>query len=289
MAPERTRQNCVVMNSCAALSQKLQAAWRAQSHALTCVHIEAVDCTGSTNQDVWVAAREHAPEQPRVLAAWEQSAGRGRHGRRWQATPGHAVLLSVAVPWPEVKVESAVTLACGVAVAETLRAHGVAVGLKWPNDVLFQDRKLAGLLTEMALDSMQHRTLVVGLGLNLWPPQHGLADAASLSESLDLGADAAAAWCGWSARLAASLLDAIGVVQKEGFAPFAPRFDALFLWRDQPVRVLDPYQPDAPPSMSGIARGIDAHGRLLIDADNARVAVSSGEISLRRAAIEGQR
>lgn len=279
------------MKSCATLSQTLQAAWHAQLYAdaPARVQIEAADCTGSTNQDLLSAARRRAPEQPRVLAAWEQSAGRGRHGRSWQAAPGSAVLLSVAVPWPDARVESAVTLACGVAVVEVLRAQGVEAGLKWPNDVLLQGRKLAGLLTEMALDSMQRRTLVVGLGLNLRLSQHvssEIAIAAALSEVLNLDADSNAAWCEWNVRLAAALLRAIDAVQREGFAPFVPRFEALFLWRDQPVMVLDPHQTDAAPSLSGIARGIDAQGRLLIDTADARVAVSSGEISLRRVTVQ---
>lgn len=120
--------------------------------------------TGSTNADVVEAARSGAPEGT-VLVAEEQVAGRGRMGRAWLSPPRAALTFSVllrpcAVPpagrgW--------LALLSGVATAAAVRAQaGVAAGLKWPNDVLVADRKLAGILAETCGDAV-----VVGIGLNV--------------------------------------------------------------------------------------------------------------------------
>ncbi len=282
------------MKSSASLVEALNATWRALSPGDlpggAPERIEVVECTGSTNQDLLRDARRCAPSQPRILVALEQTAGRGRCGRPWRAPPRTAVLLSVAVPWRGREVDSAVTLACGIAVVETLRAHNVGATLKWPNDVMLGEwpgeHKLAGLLAEIAVDASQARTLIVGLGLNLVQPSDRPADmppVAALSEAL--GPDEVLdAWCVWSARLAAALLHAIDAVAQQGFAPFAPRFDALFAWRGRAVVALDPYQGNT--LAQGIARGVDAAGRLLLDVDGAQVTLSSGEIALRCVALE---
>ncbi len=251
---------------------------------LPAVDFDVVERTGSTNEDLLHDARACAPMRTRVRIAREQTAGRGRCGRRWQAPAGTAVLLSVAAPWRARTVDSAVTLACGVVIAETLRAHGVEAGLKWPNDVLLGERKLAGLLAEMAVDGAQVRTLVIGVGLNLMRPTPmppDMPEVAALSDVLRID-DPARQWCTWSARVAAALCGAIDVVAQQGFAPFASRFDALFAWRGRTVVALDPYRGHT--LATGIAQGVDAWGRLQLNVDGASVALNSGEISLRDAA-----
>ena len=99
-----------------------------------------------------------------VAVADEQTAGRGRQGRTWEAAPGAALLVSVrlrpALPADRLHL---VTLACAVAAADAVRAVGAFdAGLKWPNDLVVDDRKLAGILAEADGDAV-----VVGMGLNL--------------------------------------------------------------------------------------------------------------------------
>ena len=146
--------------------------------------VEVVDRTGSTNADLLARALDGAPEGM-VLAAEEQSAGRGRMGRAWVSPPRAALTFSLLVR--PAAVPSArrgwLPLLAGVAVATAVTAvTGVQTRLKWPNDVLTGHAKLAGILAEAAGDAV-----VVGVGLNvstepgeLPPPGPGALPATSL-------------------------------------------------------------------------------------------------------------
>jgi BirA family biotin operon repressor/biotin-[acetyl-CoA-carboxylase] ligase len=247
------------------------------------VQVEVVEQTGSTNDDLLERSRERAPERPILRAALHQMAGRGRHGRRWHDARGRALLFSVMTRWiSDPSAAPAVTLACGVAVAEVLRARGIDARLKWPNDILLGGRKLGGILTELAFDADGLASLVVGIGLNLslGPEQRVAIDqpAAALDERVpedELGAGREA----WIGQLAGAVLDAIGQFEQHGFAHFRSRFDALFAYAGRPAVVIQAGQP----ACSGIAGGVDAEGRLLMSTDTGVQVVASGELSLRGA------
>ncbi|HYA65186.1 MAG TPA: biotin--[acetyl-CoA-carboxylase] ligase, partial [Burkholderiaceae bacterium] len=130
--------------------------------------LEVVVSTSSTNTDLIARARDEAPRRIVLRATARQSAGRGRLGRTWHGSSTGSVLFSLAVPWRGDPTSTAtVTLACGLAVAECLRAHDVPAQVKWPNDILLHGRKLAGILAEAAEDPRGRKTLVIGMGLNL--------------------------------------------------------------------------------------------------------------------------
>ncbi len=128
--------------------------------------VRYVEETGSTNDDLSRLARSGAPVGT-VLWAGHQTAGRGRLGRTWEAPPHSSLLVSVllaAEPAPFVA-----TARVALAAADACRElTGVEAALKWPNDLMVGDRKLAGLLAETQVGSS---TLVVGVGCNVaWPP-----------------------------------------------------------------------------------------------------------------------
>ena len=243
----------------------------------------------STNAELARRARAAAPRRPILLAADEQTAGRGRQGRSWHAAPGHALLFSLAQPWARAPAASAaVTLACGVALARCLEQQGIAVRLKWPNDILLHGRKLAGLLTELTEDRDGARTLVVGVGMNL------VVDAA-LRASIDqpvaelaecLGAQALAHKEAWLARCTLALLQATGEFAEHGFAPARDEFNRRCAYLDQAV-LLTGTPPAggagaaAPAPLRGILRGVDEQGRLLLESDGRVLAMMSGDVSLR--------
>jgi BirA family biotin operon repressor/biotin-[acetyl-CoA-carboxylase] ligase len=150
--------------------------------------------TGSTNADVLALARNGAPEGV-VLVADHQTAGRGRRDRTWLAPPGSSLLVSVLLR-PRVTLAPAATMATAVAMAEAVeQAAGASPTLKWPNDLVVDDRKLAGILAEAdwpagstisagwrAPASYERVPLVVGIGLNVtWP---GDGPASDLPEEL---------------------------------------------------------------------------------------------------------
>ena len=128
--------------------------------------VDVVVTTGSTNADLADAAREGAPVGW-VLVAGHQSTGRGRLSRRWEAPPGTSVACSVLVePRRPVQEWGWLPLLVGMAVTDGVRAAtGLDARLKWPNDVLVDDRKLCGILCEAVTDADGPRA-VLGFGLN---------------------------------------------------------------------------------------------------------------------------
>lgn len=239
------------------------------------VAIEVVAETGSTNADL--LGRLDSLAMPTMLAAEMQTAGRGRAGRSWHSTPGGALTFSLA--WKFVSPLQALAglpLAVGVAIAETLAGLGVDVRLKWPNDVMRDGRKLAGILIESA--SVRNGPggvwAVIGIGLNVAVPDNLAAKidnpVADLSGS-DIDRE----------RLLAALLDGLSEVlagfDRTGFAEFSDRWNRLHAYAGRQVAILDHGRI----SHEGRAVGVDLAGRLLLDTAAGKVAVTAGDVSLR--------
>ena len=243
--------------------------------------VETVLETGSTNADLLQRVRAQQPTRPLLRAALHQTSGRGRHGRRWFAGAGGALLFSLAVPMEAAEARiAAATLACGIGAAEALRAAGAVVGLKWPNDLLLDGRKLGGVLCELGQDSRGRRTLVVGVGINLHldaATRDSIGQpAASLDETGAGGAEREAL----IGAIASAILEALRLHESHGFVLLQPRFMTLFAHRDAMVDLLELGVRVA----SGRALGVDGEGRLLVQTDHGLRVCSSGEVSLRTSA-----
>ena len=242
--------------------------------------VEAVQETGSTNTDLLQRVRQAQPSQPLLRAALRQTAGRGRHGRRWFAAAGDALLFSLAVPMTADGARiAAATLACGVGAAEPLRAAGVPVSLKWPNDLLLDGRKLGGVLCELAVDDEGRRTLVVGFGINLHLDAATRDSIGQPAAALDEAMATPAQREPLIGRIAVAVLAALRLYDAQGFVPLQPRFMALFAQRDAAVDLLELGTRVA----SGRALGVDGEGRLLLQTAQGLRVCGSGELSLRTA------
>ena len=227
--------------------------------------VEVVDETASTNADLMARARDAQFAQSVLRATDFQYEGRGRQGRPWFALPRHALLFSLGMPLAELPASlPAITLACGVALAECLQQRGIEVQLKWPNDLRIHGQKLGGILSELAADPKARFTLVVGIGINLHlePSTRHMIDqpAVGLDELLPPSVVAVEreAWIG---RLAAATLQTLDVFRRQGFAAFRPRFNALMEGRGRSVDIMD----NGAVVASGRLSDVDGHGRLLID------------------------
>lgn len=215
------------------------------------VHFRTVD---STNEHARRLAAEGAPHGTLVTASG-QRAGRGRQGRTWTAPPGRALLCSLIVREPP----RLLPLAAGVAVAS---AAGAEAHIKWPNDVLVQGRKVAGILVEARPSA---RWAVVGMGVNVAVSIDELpAELRPRAGTLGLSPDAIE---GWLTRLLDALTHWLGAGEDEVLAAVRAR-DALL---DQPV---------AWAGGSGTGAGIDGEGRLVVGTADGRVALDSGEVHL---------
>lgn len=121
----------------------------------------------STNNFAKKLAAEGYPEGTVVIAE-RQTAGRGRRGRQWQSEPGQGIFMSLILrPVLPVKELSRITLIIAVAIVDTLNEVGIKSGIKWPNDVLINGRKIAGILTEAVTDMDGIEYIVTGVGLNV--------------------------------------------------------------------------------------------------------------------------
>lgn len=158
--------------------------------------------------------------------------------------------------------------------------HDVPVCLKWPNDILLDGRKLAGILTESVEDFRGNRTLVIGMGLNLaLEPAQRLAigqPVAELAEKFGR-ASVCAQREQWLARMARAMIDGARQFAEHGFAQMRERFNDCLAFFGQTVDLLAPGQA----TLSGIVRGVDGRGRLLLEHEGTVHALISGEISLR--------
>lgn len=257
--------------------------WLADAGVAEPVEVDVAATTGSTNEDLLVRSRRRRPDRVLLRAADEQTAGRGRQQRPWIARPRSALLFSLAVPLGTLPAAlPAVTLACGVALADHLIGRGAVVRLKWPNDVLLGGRKLAGVLCELAVDPDGNATLVVGVGVNCWLTDADQArigqPAAALTEvvSSPLLAGQREAWI---AALAGVLLLAARRFASEGFMPWRVRFNELLYARGEAVDIIDGGSVVA----SGRIVEVDAIGRLILAAASGPRAVSVGDVSVRLA------
>lgn len=291
------------------MSWPAEAIWQSISPALPDFSVEILSQIDSTNSELMRRARAGRVE-PVLLVAEHQTAGRGRLGRQWhsqaagsRSEPPASLTFSLALPlmprnW------SGLSLVAGLVVAEALHAD---VGLKWPNDLWWQDRKLGGILVETAAMDLKPgpfmaaadeprgltaavasgaavdgalRYVVIGVGLNVTPAAVAALSAqelplrtpaASLQELLaDIDAPAVLA------RIAAPLVFATLAFASEGFVPWRARFEARDVLRGRAVEMSDG-------AAQGVADGVDDAGGLLVRTagqDGVKV-VQSAEASVR--------
>jgi len=228
--------------------------------------------TGSTNDDAKRLARGGAPEGTLVLAA-RQTGGRGRFGRVWVSPAGGVYVSVVLRPALPPAALGPLGLALAVGVARGLDTFGVPVGLKWPNDVLADGRKLAGILIEMAAEADRTEWVVAGLGLNVAAPAYE-------------GAGCVREWApdAGVAGVTARVLDATAVAYREflagGFAPLAGEYrDRGTLWgHDVVVR-----DGTGAVAAQGTALSVDDAGALVIAGATGERTIVSGEVTLQGA------
>ncbi|UYC11969.1 bifunctional biotin--[acetyl-CoA-carboxylase] ligase/biotin operon repressor BirA [Xanthomonas sp. CFBP 8445] len=222
-----------------------------------------------------------APAQgSEVLLAERQTGGRGRRGRVWASPLAAHLYLSVARSFQGgLGRLGGLSLAAGVAVAEALRAAGFAtVGLKWPNDLLADGRKLGGLLVEGGGEFAGPARAVIGLGLNVAMPLASAADIDQPWTDLTRLAGGAVSRNAIAAAVLSHLLPALALFDAEGLAPFLPRYAALDLLAGRAVRIDDGGQV-----REGTALGLAEDGALRVAFADGEQPVHAGDVSVRAA------
>ncbi len=232
--------------------------------------VRVVPQTGSTNADLLEAARAGA-EEGLVLVAEEQTAGRGRLGRSWSAPPSAGLIFSVLLRPADVPSTRLgwLPLLTGVGVASAVRDQaGLPASLKWPNDVLAGERKLAGILAEAHGDAV-----VVGVGLNVTLSRAELPGPAATSLLIE---DAAST--GRAALLAAILTGLARRYRAWRTDPDRPQLRADY--RQWCATIGREVRAELPGGavLTGTAADVDDAGRLVLRTPGGLVPVSAGDV-----------
>jgi BirA family transcriptional regulator, biotin operon repressor / biotin---[acetyl-CoA-carboxylase] ligase len=257
--------------------EKLSEAVRKQVRSL-----EVAWTVGSTNTEL--LSRANPPNgSSEVLLAEYQTAGRGRRGRAWLAPPGGAICLSLSWTFRDVPADlGALGLVIGVCELRALHELGVTgAKLKWPNDVLVDERKLGGILIELRAESGGPACVVIGIGLNV---ALGAPLLAKIAETGIAATDLVIAGLVDPSRntVAGALVDSCvrGLLEfeRDGLRPFVEN------WRD--ADALQGKMVDVRGAVGevtrGLARGVDLHGALLVEtADEGLKKFVSGDVSVR--------
>ena len=244
------------------------------------VRVEVIDEIESTSTRLLSLAAAGAPSGTCLAAEW-QSAGRGRRGRTWVSGLGGSLTFSLLWRFERgVGHLGGLSLAIGLSAARTLRALGVErAQVKWPNDVVCDFRKLAGILVETSGEMQGPSAAVIGVGVN-----YRLADA--VLERIDQPTTDVLRCAGSDisrtallAALLADLATMLEAFEREGFAPLRAAWRALHAYEGRSVRVMPPHEAPYDAQVVDVA----ADGALVVksQADGRTLQLSSAEISLR--------
>ncbi|MGE6570762.1 bifunctional biotin--[acetyl-CoA-carboxylase] ligase/biotin operon repressor BirA [Shewanella vesiculosa] len=235
------------------------------------------DETTSTN--AFLLAHTSELKSGDICIAEYQSAGRGRRGRKWLSPYGHHIYASMF--WrlhSDISKASGLSLVVGCSIVKALSAFGVeGLGLKWPNDIYLEHKKLAGILVEIAHSSAQQTELVIGFGINMSmsAEQGGLIDQpwSDLSSLMNMPDKTELL-----IQLHKTLKTDLQLFEQKGLGAFLDRWNKYDLFANRNVSLIM-----APNCVNGICRGIDDQGALLLETDQGIKRYLGGEISLRAA------
>ncbi len=246
------------------------------------IKILTFDQLESTNSEAERLARVGESAGTVVVAA-EQTAGKGRYRRRWNSPPGLGLWFSVILrPEIEIKYLNLINLTTALAVCDfcnriiqrSSAAQKIPIKLKWPNDIMFDQRKLCGILLESGIKNSTLEYVVVGIGLNVNHrpedfPEELRERAVSLRELT--GGE-------WNLKnllddLLAFYFDEIEQALHSGYKGIIKRYEEQLLFMNQPVRI-----ELQDKTVSGIIRGIDQFGYLRLESEGREQLITAGDV-----------
>ncbi|WP_145137494.1 bifunctional biotin--[acetyl-CoA-carboxylase] ligase/biotin operon repressor BirA [Pseudomonas duriflava] len=247
-------------------------------HLIKCVDwpVSILDTIDSTNAEALRRVLNGATQPPFVLLAEHQTSGRGRRGRLWVSPYAKNIYLTLALSIQGgVRQLEGLSLVVGLAVVITLRKIGLKdVGLKWPNDILLHNRKLAGVLVEISGDPADICTAIIGIGLNVNMRSAENIDQPWISLHEAIGHPVS------RNELVSGLLEELrvllGLHQEQGFAELGKRWEENHLWQGREVVLSSGVH-----QVNGTVLGIGLDGSLRLNVDGHEKSFSGGELSLR--------
>jgi len=241
-------------------------------------HLDVLDAATSSNTLLLQRASQGAASGSMLALEW-QSAGRGRLGRVWHSGLGNALTFSLLWRFETgIAALSGLSLAVGLAMMRALRKLNVqGVGLKWPNDLLNEQGKLAGILIEAHGDMLGPSLVVIGIGLNLrlsaFVAQHIDQPVSDLAHSVGTLPERNHLL----AMLLQELADMLNVFAAQGFSALRAEWESYHMYQNRQVKLL---LPDGV-KVVGIVRGVTDEGVLRVETELGLQVFNAGEISLR--------
>jgi BirA family biotin operon repressor/biotin-[acetyl-CoA-carboxylase] ligase len=216
-----------------------------------------------------------------VVLAEHQWGGRGRRGRSWVAPPGGAICLSLGWQYPDMPADlSALSLVVGIAAVKALRSVGIAgLRLKWPNDVVTTQGKLGGILVEMRAEAGGPVQIVAGFGLNVRlddAAREAVAATGNIADDIRSHITETPDRNRIVAALLENLVPALAEFPHTGLAPHLADWNSCDALMDREIRIENQGE-----ITRGVARGIDAHGALLVETPGEVHRFISGEVTVR--------
>ncbi|QJI31347.1 bifunctional biotin--[acetyl-CoA-carboxylase] ligase/biotin operon repressor BirA [Pseudomonas sp. ADAK18] len=233
------------------------------------------DSIDSTNAEA-LRLVEGGRVAPFLVLSEQQTAGRGRRGRKWASPFAQNVYYSLVLRIDGgLRRLEGLSLVVGLAVMQALREVGVkGVGLKWPNDVLVGQKKIAGILLELVGDPADVCHVVLGIGINVNMQKTVEVDQQWTSVQLETGRAVDRNYL--VARIGAQLQAYLDRHQASGFSAIQVEWEQNHLWQGKPVSLIAGVN-----QIDGVVLGIDGQGALRLSVDGVEKKYSGGELSLR--------
>ena len=214
-----------------------------------------------------------------LYVAEQQTDGRGRRGRQWESPFGRNLYFSLVWRFDNgAAALEGLSLLVGLSIVKALRALGASdVLLKWPNDLLWEDRKLAGILLEMTGDASGECQVVIGVGINVSMPIDFAAVIDQPWVDLQTVTGRKISRNQLQAAVLNELVPALELFAQQGFAPLVDEWHQCHAYQDMPVNLLVGQN-----HLEGVCRGVDSSGALLLKTAEGLRAFHGGEVSVRR-------
>ena len=213
-----------------------------------------------------------------LIVADSQQAGRGRRGRSWDSPAGISVYMSILLK-PEINPNNAsmLTLVAALAVSRAItQITGKRAGIKWPNDIVMNGKKICGILTEMSAQFDYVNHIIVGIGINVNTEDFS-EEIAYMATSLQLETGLRINRAELIMAVCKQFEEVYEIyMQTQDLRNLVKEYNANLINMHQNVKVLDPKEP-----FEGRAMGITSRGELMVDTWESRKLVSSGEVSVR--------
>jgi BirA family biotin operon repressor/biotin-[acetyl-CoA-carboxylase] ligase len=223
------------------------------------IHLKRVD---STSNYIATLLKETKTVNGMVILADEQTSGRGQRGAKWQSKPGENLLFSFYITYDSLEIQSqqAITQATSLAISSCLSFFGIESNIKWPNDILIGNKKIAGVLIENQFQGQKIKSSIIGIGLNVLQQEFDFINSTSITAETSKNIKITEVFN----RLIFELNQSFELVEQKSFSFLSTKYKQKLWLLDQPST----FKLSDGTVFKGIIKGTDEIGRIQILREN---------------------